>query len=157
MPSEKLRYLERDRGPQPPFPFTELRERMLLLDSEHLAEILHCRAQRDKLLQKILFISIALANGDDIEVARAAVDYALHFSDYVRYFEHGHGQILDEIRVTLQKVANDHLQFAIEVGEYAIARANKISENFEDDWEWRCSLERLLDYVERVTAERSQR
>lgn len=91
MPSEKLRYLLRDSGPPPPIDLNELGEHLGILDGDFLAELLVSRALHDDVLRKALMVSVAarLTHGNWDQL-KAAVDYALHFPDYVRYTEHGH-------------------------------------------------------------------
>ena len=149
MPSEKIRYIVNKYGPRSPVDLQELPAQLSSFDSEHLIDIIWVRAQRDDLLSKILMVSVVLhSSTGDVERAKAAIDYALYFPEYVRYSESGHGQILDEIKRGVQyQVERGYSEFAICVGEYATEQAEKISENFEDDWEWRCSLEDLVKCV----------
>lgn len=97
-------------------------------------------------------ISAALSSAaGDYEKAKAAVDYAIDFPDYVRYSERGHGQILEEIKSAVQSLAGgSHREFAIWLAQYAIERAEEIAANFEDDWEWRYSLEGLAECVDEL-------
>lgn len=152
MPSEKLRYLVNRNDPKPPIDLQELRKNLSSFDSEHLMDILWVRAQEDVLLSKILIVSAVLhSSAGDTERAEAAIDYALYFPGHVRYSESGHGQILDEIKRSIQYQAErGYSEFAICVGEYAIELAEKISENFEDDWEWVCSLDDLVKCVDKA-------
>jgi hypothetical protein len=151
MPSEKSRYLNRNRGPTQPFEFLELRERIAFLGVSRLAELLWIRAQNDDVLTKALMVTLSLNAGGDSELAKRAIDYALHFPDYVRYTERGHGQILDEIKISLQDWAEDgHREFALQLARYAIERAQSVSENFEDDWAWTCSLENLRKWADEL-------
>ena len=155
MPSEKLRYILNRSAPKSPIDLKELREHLSSFDSVHLIDILWVRAQRDVLLSKILMVSVVLHSSSvDTERAKAAIDYALYFPEYIRYSESGHGQILDEVKRGVEyQVERGNRGFAICVGQYAIEKAQQISENFEDDWEWGCSLEDLVKCVDKARAD----
>ena len=149
MPSEKSRYLERNRGPEAPVEFMELKKHLSLFGTDRMAEILWIRAQYDDVLAKSLMgcAGILLSNGD-WEKAKTAIDYALHFPDYVRYTDGGHGQILEEIKTTLEDLTKQNQrEFALRIGQYVIERGHEISENFEDDWDWTSSLSNLKEWV----------
>src|SRR5665648_278842 len=107
MPSEKSRYLKENRGPKPPLEFKDLKDRLVSLGADQLAEMIWHRAQVDELLTNTAMISIALRSAHcSWEEAKAAIDYALHFPDHIRYTEHGHEQILYEIKMTLEFLTN---------------------------------------------------
>ena len=149
VPSEKSRYANRNRGPTPPFEFLELREQIPSLGVHRLAELLWIRAQNDDILTKALMVGLSIKSGTDSDLAKRAIDYALHFPDFVRYSEGGHGQILDEITTSLQDFANrGHRDLALQLARYTIARAQEVSENFEDDWAWTSSLEDLRKWTD---------
>lgn len=150
MPSEKLRYLKLSCGPSAPLEWKELKEQLPKLGIDRLADILIYSSESHHILRKLLTgtLGIQLANGE-WEKAKGAIDYALHFPDYIRYTECGHGQIIEEIRTSLELLAaqeQDH--FAIRIAEYAIDKAQSITENFEDDREWTSSLENLREWVD---------
>ncbi len=155
MPSEKLRYLVSRSGPIPPIDLQELQKKLSSFDSEHLIDLLWARTQSDNLLRQILMVSAVLhSSAVDSDTAKAAIDYALHFPEYVRYLESGHGQILDEVKRGVEyQVKRGNRDFAICVGQYAIEKAQQISETFEDDWEWRCLLGDLVGCVEKASAD----
>ncbi len=146
MPSEKRRYINRRRDPTPPFEFLELRKLIPSMGSDRLAEILWIRAQSDDMLGKVLMVTVAL-QADDLERAKLAVDYALHFPEFVRYTESGHGQILEEIKTSLENLAGEgRTDFALNIARYAIQRAHEVAENFEEDWDWISSIESLEEW-----------
>ena len=155
MPSEKSRYIDARRGPESPLDFNDLRERLLHIGSNQLADILWVRAQTDDVLRRILIGSVGLRLvPPDIQQARAAIDCAIHFPDFIRYFEKGHGQILDEIRSAAEvQAAHGYRQFSVEIMEYAIGRAEEVAENFEEDWDWTYSMRQLTEYVNKLRSE----
>ncbi len=152
MPSEKSCYLERNRGPAMPLTMNELRERLPVLGANHLAELLWVRSQEDDVLTKALAASICLRTSmGDWEKAKGAVEFALHFPDYVRYTEGGHGLILDEITAALQAVIdNGDREFGLRVAQYALKCAQTVAENFEEDWDWTCSIGGLEKWIEKA-------
>ena len=153
MPSEKLRYLKKRMGPEPPLEFSELKKRLMLLDKEHVAEMLWNRAQTDDILRKVVMIGIVFHGSIAFEQAKAVIDYAFHFPEYIRYFEKGHDEILDEIKGVVARVVEEgRRELAIEIADYAINCAESLSENFEDDWGWRCSLESLMECLVELKA-----
>ena len=98
-------------------------------------------------------VGIQLAEGN-LEKAKAAIDYALHFPDYIRYNDHGYGLILNETRVTLECLADKiNKEFVLDVAEYAFERGQVVSQNFEDDWDWISSLEDLENWIKKIYAE----
>ena len=122
----------------------ELRSRLSALDSSRLADLLWLRAQSDDVLWKASMALAALQpSSDDWEKSRAAIDFALHFPDYVRYTERGHGLILDVIRQALDLMKEGQREFALRVADYAIERGHEVAKNFEDDWDWTSSLDDL--------------
>ena len=144
MPSEKSRYLGNDLGPAAPLGIDELRARLSSLDSSRLADLLWHRSQSDDVLLKASMVfAILQPASDDWETACAAIDYAIHFPDHVRYTERGHGLILDVIRQALDLMKEGQREFALRVAGYAIERAHEVAENFEDDWDWTSSLNDL--------------
>ncbi len=103
MPSEKscYRYLNRNRGLLSPLSFVELKKHLHSFGIEHLVGVLWISSQRNKVLRKALMASIGIQLADGSwKKAKAAIDYALDFPDYVRYYERGF--ILDEINNTLK-------------------------------------------------------
>ncbi len=151
MPSEKSRYLRRNLGPPPPLNVNELRDHLGALGADQLAELVWSRSQYDDVLRKTLMVSVAarMAHGN-WDKAKAAVDYALHFPDYVRYTERGHGQILREIEAALEfLVSRDQLELALCLARYTIARGQEVAENFEDDWDWTSSLKSLAEWAQK--------
>src|SRR5690606_7226438 len=113
MPSEKRRYM--NRGIDPPFDAAELRARLSTMDSSALADVFSVRAQYDPVSSKILQVIAALRSTDSsFEKAKAAIDYALWFPDYIRYFQRGYGQLIDEIRDSVDfLVKQDRRELAI--------------------------------------------
>lgn len=149
MPSERSLYIERNRRPAIPLEMDEFRNLLPSLGVKRLAEIIWTRAQEDDVLSKALMASICLraANGD-WEKAKSAIDYALHFPDYVRYIEGGHGLIIDEITSALQALSErGNGEFAIRIARFAAERAQEVAENFEDDWDWTSSLDGLTKWI----------
>ncbi len=148
MPSEKMRYLK-NCGPRSPLNFKELKKHLPALGAKRLAEIIWLRAQYDSALGQAIMGSIAiqLANGD-WEATKAAIDYALHLPDHIRYSEGDYGIILDEITVALEYL---HQQgkgdFARKAAQYTIELATIRMENFEDGWGWECSLDMLVSWA----------
>lgn len=85
----------------------------------------------------------------DWEPIKAAIDYALHFPEFVRYTESGHGQILDEIRNTLELlVQQGNCELALRAAQHAITLGHEVAENFEDDWDWNSSLNELTRWAD---------
>ena len=150
MPSEKLRYLESRRGPAPPFPLLTLAERLHAFDLNELIEILSIRACYDNILSKTLIGSLGIRMAEqDLRRAKEAITYALDFPDFIRYTERGHSQIVAEIKTALEVLANNgEIRLSIELGHYAVTLAENVSESFEEDWEWRCAVERLVEWLE---------
>ena len=155
MPSEKHRYIDARRGPESPLNFNDLRERLLHFGSNQLADILWVRSQSDDVLRRILIGSVGLRLvPPDIQQARAAIDCAIHFPDFIRYFEKGHDQILEEIRNAAEvQAANGYRQFAVEIMEYALSKAEEVAENFEEDWDWTYSMQQLSECVNKLKSE----
>ena len=153
MPSEKSRYLNRKRGPMPPMDFNELKDHLPSLGSERLADLLWIRAEQDEILRKVLMAAVGIQSASgDFEKAKIAIDYALHFPDFIRYTEDGHGQILEEIKVCLENIANNgKREFAIRVARHAIDRGQEVAENFQDDWDWTSSLKNLSEWANKMT------
>lgn len=147
MPSEKLRYLKQRHGPAAPIPFQELSDHLSGLSSKHLIDLLQVRAQTDDLLRRILVVAVTLCSPTcNLTNATAALDYALHLPDFVRYAEHGHGQVLEEIAKGLEYQAmSGNQDLVLAIGDYSIAQAQKIAEHFEDDRNWTYSLEGLIE------------
>ena len=149
MPSEKLRYLKRRRGTPPPFPLAELSKKLQLLGPKSLIDILRVRAFHDNVLCKTVIgtLGIRMAK-ENQQQAKKAIDYALDFPDFVRYTEQGHGQIVVEMKTALEDLTRTgQVELAIELGNYALCLAEKVSENFEDDWEWRCAIDQLESWL----------
>ncbi len=149
MSSEKLRYLKLRCGPSAPLEWSELKEQLPKLGIDRLADILFHSSENNDILKKLLMgtVGIQLAMGE-WEKTKAAIDYAFHFPDYVRYTEHGHGQIIEEIITSLELLVDQGQEhFAIRIAEYAIEKAQSIAENFEDGWDWTSSIENLRQWV----------
>lgn len=154
MPSERSRYSARNRGPSIPLEMTEFRDLLPSLGIDRLAEIAWIRAQEDDTLCKALIASVCLraANGD-WEKAKDAIEYALHFPDYVRYTEDGHGLILHEITSALRALTEQgQHDFALRVARFAADLAQSVAENFEDDWDWTSSLAELRKWIRQSDA-----
>ncbi len=150
MPSERSRYLKR--SPNAPLHWNELKEHLLRLGENRLADIILDRSHGDSVLAKVVMVAAGIhsANGN-WEKAKTAIDYALHFPDYVRYTEHGHEQVLDEIKISLALlVKQSQTAFALRIGLYAIERAQEIAENFEEDFEWTSTLEDLEKWLQEI-------
>lgn len=149
MPTEKLRYLYKNRGPFAPLEFKELKKHLHQFKHEHLVELLWASAQRDDVLRKALManISIQLAHGD-WEKTKAAIDYAFHFPDYVHYNDSNQGLILDEIINTLEILKNQvSREFITRASQYILERGQQLIETFEDGWDWILSLESLEKWI----------
>ncbi len=135
-----------------------IREKVSCLGIDSLSSIIWVRAQSDKILRKILIATISLrqANGD-LERAKKVIDEAINFPEgYVRYTEHGHDQILDEIRMTLDILLNNgQKEFPLRIAEYTTHRAESISEIFEDDWEWMESVRNFIKWIQEKKAEKT--
>jgi hypothetical protein len=96
------RYLNRNRGPNSPLEFKELKSLLAELSRTRIADLLWFRAQNDDVLRKTLMVAVALRTASgNYDKAKSAISYALHFPEHVRYSEHGHGQILEEIKSNL--------------------------------------------------------
>ena len=151
MPSEKSRYLNKDCVPSAPLNFTELKQNLPSFGIKRLVEILWMSSQRDHVLRKALMVSVGIQLADgNLEKAKAAIDYALHFPDYIRYNDRGYGLILSEIRVTLECLEDKiNKEFVLSVAQYAFELGQVVSENFEDDWDWISDLEDLEHWIQR--------
>ena len=156
MPSEKSRYMLRNLEPEAPLDFDELRTELSTLGARHLAELLWLRAQYDDILRKSATVSIVLRlSKGDWDKAKKAIDYALHFPDYVRYTEDGHGLIIEEIKSALDVLAaQNQAEFALQIAQYAVEVGQKVADNFEDDWEWTSSLEDLVEWIVETTSKK---
>ena len=154
MSSETLRYLERNRGFDAPIGFTELKKYLPMLSIERMVDILWICAQYDPVLVKSLMGSVGiLLSHEDWEKAKAAVDYAIHFPDYIRYTERGYGQVLEEIKTTLEHFVNqDQIEFVLRIAQYTIERGHVLVENFEDSWDWVSSLENFEQWASDLKA-----
>lgn len=152
MPSEKRRYLESRHGPPPPVALEKLPEILCELSADHLAAIVLNRSYSDDILSKVLVIAATFRVHLDPARLKEAVDYACHFPDYIRYFEQGHGQILDEIGKGAAELFKTKPPIAIELAEYALEVGEKLAENFEEDWEWREGLRELAECIDRFTS-----
>ena len=149
MPSEKSRYLARNRGPDSPVEFQELKKRLVSLGVDQLAEMIRQRSEVDEVLEKTAIVSISLRSATNLDQVRAAIDYAFHFrSDYIRYRERGYGQILWEIKSALEfHVEQGRYEFALAGGQYATEQGEKALEVFEDDWDWPGPLKDLSEWL----------
>lgn len=145
------------RDPIPPFDLNNLRDHLVTLGAERLAEIVWVRAQDDEVLQKSIMVTLALQDAsEDWEKAKNAIDYALHFSNFVRYSEGGHSQVIDEIKKELENLyERGNSDAAIQIARYTITRAQDIAENFEDDWEWTCGIKSLSDFLKSISKDRN--
>lgn len=150
MPSKRSRYIEKNREPEMPLEMEEFRNLLPTLGVNRLTNIVWVRSQEDNVLNKALMVSICLqATNGEWEKAKAAIEYTLHFPDHVRYTEGGHGIILDEIRLSLQDLAKQgQHEFAMRIARFAVERAKKVAENFEDDWDWTSSLDGLMKWLD---------
>lgn len=126
-----------------------------LRDFEHerLFEMLLLRAETDVVLWKALMASVSmqLAHGD-WQKTKEAVDYALHFEDYVRYTDCHYGIILHEMIKTLEIVSSEvSEEFAIRVAQYIFEHGQQVTEVFEDSWDWITSLAVLEKWIQNRT------
>lgn len=147
MPTEKSRY--RNRGPSAPFDWAELKTHIKGFDHEHLVELLWMSAQYHDPLWKALMASTAmrLAAGD-WEKTKDAIDYALYFNDHILYTDCHYGIILDEMIKALEMLKDKiSSEFALRVAHYIFESGDAVSMNFEDDWDWVCSLEELGKWI----------
>ncbi|HAT3844134.1 TPA: hypothetical protein JBF46_00880 [Legionella pneumophila] len=147
MPSEKSRYL--NRGPSPLIEMNQLKQHLGSFTKEHLIDIIWFNAQTNLELWKALnaHIGIQLAQGDWGK-AKAAIDYALYFSDIVGYSERGHDIIIYEILAALDSVyKNGHKELAFRVAEYVLKQGQEALDNFDDDWSWSCALEDVARWI----------
>jgi len=153
MGSEKSRYLYRNNRISAPLDINKLKACLLDLGVERLAEIVWMVAQRDEALLKSVMgaIGIQIAS-QDLERAKAAIDYALELPDYISYKESGYGLILHEIKTTLQELIEDSVKprFVLELARYTCHQAEKRIENFHDDWDWVSSLAELQEWLKKV-------
>ncbi len=148
MPSEKSRYL--NRGPSAPLDCTELKTHLRSFEHEHLVELLWMSAQNNDALEKSLLASISmkLANGD-WEKTKEAIDYAFYFHDYVRYTDCHYGIILDEMLKALEVLKTRvSVEFSLRVAHYILESGQDMYVNFEDSWDWTCSLDEIEKWIE---------
>ena len=150
MASEKSRYLDRNKKPEPPFSIREISSGAASLPQARLSEIVSLRADWDQILRQILCLSLAIRSRD-FSIAKAAIDHVMAISQPIRYVDRGHGQMIYEIEREIMVAASDAADFAIEVGRYAVAQAQNVTEMFEDDWDWSSSIESLEKYVTSLT------
>jgi len=152
MPSEKSRYLKRNLSPSPPIDFHELRNHLATLGVDRLAKIAWACAQSDETMNKTLMMAATVRLPDlNWDKAKSAIDYALHFPDYVRYTENGHGMILSEIQASAEFLAGrNNLDLALRIARYAIERGQEVAENFEDDFDWTSTLDDLSEWVQKM-------
>jgi len=145
-----MRYLIKNRGPSAPLGWTELRTNLRSFEHDRLCDLLCMRAERDPVLRKSLMASVSmqLANGN-WEKTKEAIDYALHFPDYIRYTDCHYGMILDEMIKVLEILKNQvDEEFAMQAAQYIFECGQEILENFEDDWDWVSSLDELEKWIE---------
>jgi hypothetical protein len=149
MPSEKSRYLARNRGPDSPVEFQELKKRLVSLGVDQLADMIRQRSEVDEVLEKTAVVSVCLRSTTDTDQVRATIDYVFYFSsDYIRHTEHGYGQILWAIKSALEfHVEQGRHEFALTAGQYAIEKGEKALEIFEDDWDWAGPLKDLSEWL----------
>ena len=153
MPSEKSRYRNRNRGPTVPLEFEDLRAHLRSFEHERLSELLLLRAETDVVLWKapMASVSMQLAHGD-WNKTKEAIDYALHFEDYVRYTDCHYGIVLYEMIKTLEILGGRvNEEFVIRAAQYILDRGQQVTENFEDDWDWISSLEVLEKWIQNKT------
>ena len=147
MATEKSRY--RNRGPSAPLDWTELKTHLSGFEHERLVELLWMSAQTNGPLWKALMASISmqLAEGN-WDKTKEAIDYALYFQDYIRYTDCHYGIILDEMINALEILKNQvSVEFALRVAHYIFENGQDVIMNFEDDWDWTCSLEALEKWI----------
>jgi hypothetical protein len=150
MASEKSRYMKRKQKPPSPFSIEEIVSGAASLPHARLCEIVALRADWDDILRHILCLSLAIRSLD-LVIAKAAVDNIMSIFEPIRYDDSGHGQILYEIERELVPIADKSSAYALEVGRYAIMRAQNIAEMFEDDWDWTSSIESLEKFVASIS------
>ena len=147
MPSEKSRYL--NRGPSAPLDWTEIKTHLHDFEHQRLVELLWMSAQNNDPLLKALMASVSmqLAEGD-WDKTKEAIDYAFYFQDYIRYTDCHYGIILDEMIKTLGILKTKvSIEFALRVARYIFENGQAVSMNFEDGWDWICSLEELKKWI----------
>lgn len=147
MPTEKFRYL--NRGPSAPLERTELKARLGGFEHERLVELLWMSAQNNFALWKALMASVSmqLAKGN-WEKTKEAIDYAFYFQDYIHYSDCNYGIILDEMLNALEILKNQvSVEFALRVAHYIFERGQDMVMNFDDDWDWTLSLDKLEKWI----------
>jgi hypothetical protein len=151
MSSEKYRYLSR--GVSAPLTCSELKLYLPKFGIRRLVETIWLASQNNDKLYKALMVAIGieLANGD-LKKAKHAIDYALDLPDYIKYNENGYGLILDEIKTTLEFLLDSacNKKFVVNIAKYATIKGRKLIENFDDAWDWICSLERLEEWLQKI-------
>ncbi len=152
MPSEKFRTSKHNLGPVEFLNPLEFKDHISGLGLDRLSSLLWIRAEGDDVLRKALVVATGIhqANGE-WEKVKYAIDYALHFPDYVSYTVTGHGQILEEIKLSLKLlVCQNKCEFALRIGQYALECGQSAAENFEDDWDWTSSLNDLEKWLREI-------
>ncbi len=147
MPSEKLRYISNT--PYPVIDMNELKQHLSGFSSNNLIETIWRNAQSHLPLWKALngHIGVIQSNGN-LEKAKEAIDYSLHFEDDIRYSERGHDQIIYELIVALDTLlGNGEKEFAIKLAKYIHAEAEQQYDIFEDGWSWQLALEDLEKWI----------
>ena len=83
---------------------------------------------------------------------KQAIDYALELPDYIKYNHHGYGLILDEIKTTLEQLldASCNKEYIVTLARHVTVNAQKLIENFDDDWDWISSLEPFEEWLQTI-------
>jgi hypothetical protein len=151
MSSEKYRYLFK--GVSPPLTCSDLKSYLPNFGIKRLVEIIWLVSQNNDRLYRALMgsIGIEVAN-EDLEKAKHAIDYALDLPEYIKYNKHGYGLILDEMKTTLEHLlaSSCNKEFVVHLARYIITRAQKLTENFDDDWDWTSSLEPFEEWLQTI-------
>lgn len=156
MASEK--YRNRSRDVSIPLTLSEIKLYLPNFGIKRLVEIIWIASQNNDRLYKTLMgaVGIELANGN-LKKAKQAIDYALDLPDYVKYNEHGYGIILDELKTSLEHLLNSscNKKFILELAKYIVDKSQHLIENFDDGWDWICSLERFEEWLQKIAPELS--
>lgn len=153
MSSEKLRYLYARRGPESPVNFADIHSLLGSLDRDALSNILWIRSQYDDALMRVLTAQIAIRlSGENFEMGKAAIDFALHLPDSISHnAEGGYQQILDTITDGIQHLATSgHLGMALELAEYALQASKRVAEKFAEGSDWSCAISNLTELIEKL-------
>jgi hypothetical protein len=153
MSSERLRYLSARRGPESPVSFGEIHSLLGSLDREAISNILWIRAQHDDVLRRVLTAHVAIRlSAENFEIGRAAIDFALHFPDFIPHdAEGGYQQILDTIADEIDQLATSgHLHLALTLARHALQASKRATEKFAEGWVWNCAISRVVELVEKL-------